>query len=118
MSIFQQIKQYFSQPDQEEVIAYQYKIPHSITVAVTKEAGCFIAKVVKINNEALKSATFMTEAKTMTELVIDINDMLLTYLDFPENIKPKMPQLLPPEFATRDSKAFKNASRKELVFAK
>ena len=118
MALFQQLKQFFSQPDLDEVMAFQYKIPHSITVAVTKEDEYFIAKIEKIDNRKLKNDTVMTKAKTMPELVIEVNDLLLTYLDFPENVKPRMPQLLPPEFAAQTLKKLKNAAHKELVFAK
>lgn len=115
MSLLQRIKDLFSSPDIDEVIAYQYKIPHSITVGVVKEGGYFLAKVEKIDDQELKNDTFITEAKTMTELVIEVNDMLFTYLDFPEKIKSRMPQLLPPEFAEQE---FKKKTKKELVFAK
>jgi hypothetical protein len=115
MSVIQQIKQIFSQPDPDEVIAFQYKVPRSITVEVVKEGDYLIGRVEKINDEALDNATFITEAKTMTELVIEINDMLYTYLDFPENIKTRMPRLLPPEMAAQE---LKRSSHKELVFAK
>jgi len=116
--MFQNILQYFSQPDQDEVIAYQYKIPSSITVCVGKDHEYFIAKVEKINDKKLDKDTFLIEAKTIPSLVHEVNDMLLTYLDFPDRIKPKMPQLLPPEFEMKTLLSLKNSLHKELEFAK
>lgn len=118
MSIFEQIKLLFNQPDLDEVIAFQYKLPQSITVNIRKEGGYLIAKVEKIDGKGLEDATVMTEAKTVVELVAEVNDMLLEYLDFPDNIKPRMPQLLPPEIAEKELQRLKSTSRKELVFAK
>lgn len=119
MSMLEKFKELFSVPDQDEIIAYQYKIPKSITVSVNKKDGLYLAKVEKINDELLSSTTFLTEADTLTELIKDVNDMLLTYLDFPENIKSKMPQLLPPaEFFEKEGVSLKSSAHKELVFAR
>lgn len=109
----------FAQPDPDEIVAFQYKLPRSITVSVDKRDGMYLAKVDKINDEELDTTTFLTEAKTLIDLVTEINDMLLTYLDFPENIKPRMPKFLPPaEFFEHEGLVAKGALHKELVFAK
>jgi hypothetical protein len=115
MNIFQRLSKNLNQPDLDEVLAFQYKIPNSITVDIVKEGDQFIARVEKINGEELKKDTFITEAETINELVVEVNDMLLTYLDFPENIKPRMPQLLPPE---SELKRLIGTKSRELVFAK
>lgn len=110
-----QIISSFSPPDQDLVMAFQYKVPKSILVEVEKHGEFYTAKVEKINDEYLSTSTFMTEAETLPLLVTEVNDMLYTYLDFPENIKSRMPLLLPPEFAELQ---LQNAHSKELVFAK
>lgn len=111
--MFNKFTDFFSPPDQEEISAYQHKIPTSITVGITKDGDYYIARVEKINDETLKDSTFIAESKDRDQLVEEVNNMLLTYLDFPNRIKAKMPKLLPP------AEFYKNArNSKELVFAK
>jgi len=116
MSLFHRLKQLFSpEPDFDEIVAYQYKLPRSIIVEISKDGEHLIAILKKINDEPLSNDTVMTEAKNMLGLVAEVNDILLSYLDFPEDVKSKMPQLLPPEMEL--SKMISN-QHKQLVFAK
>lgn len=103
--------------DIDEFIAYQYKVPESISVSIKKSDDGYIARVDKINDKPIKGTTFIVEAKTPNELVNEVNDTLFDYLDFPERIKVRMPILLPPEYAV-SKLSQKNSHPKELVFAK
>lgn len=115
MNILEYIATYFSKPDLDEVMAFQYKLPRSIVVEIKREGDHFIARVKEINGEAMDKSTVITEAKNRVDLIKEINDILLTYLDFPENIKPRMPQLLPEGLTEAE---LSSLNKKELVFAK
>lgn len=115
--MFNRILSILQAPDPDLVMAYQYKLPESINVRITPSANGYIASVDKINNKPLNETTFIIEAETGTELVNEINDMLLAYLDFPQNIRQSMPKLLPPEHALNALDKNTQAN-KALVFAK
>lgn len=109
----------FFQPDIDTIIAYQYKLPHSINVEINKDNGHFILHVDAINEEKLQNTTFYVEADSVSELVDLLNDSLLDYLDFPDNIKSKMPKLLPPkEFLDEEGITLTSFAKEKLVFAK
>jgi hypothetical protein len=117
--MFEKIKGIFSQPDADTVIAYQYKLPRSINVDINKDDGHFVLHVDSINDEKLQNTTFYIEADSVLELVELLNDSLLDYLDFPDNIKSKMPKLLPPkEFLDEEGIALSSFANEKLVFAK
>jgi hypothetical protein len=117
--MLEKIKDMFSTPpDQDVLMAYQYKLPHSIIVDIKKSDDGFIARVEKINDKSIDDTTFLTEADSLTDLVTEVNDMLLTYLDFPEEVKPRMPQLLPPEFAFQEFAKLTSQTEKALAFTK
>lgn len=104
MLMFERIKSRLFPVSDDVIIAYQYKMPHSISVEIKKTEDGYIARVDKINDEPMSDTTFMVEAKNESQLVNEINDMLLIYLDFPYNVKERMPKLLPPELAMKQGK--------------
>jgi hypothetical protein len=113
------IQLFSNEPDEDLVMAYQYKIPSSINVDIDKQDGYYIARVERINNQPLDTSTFLTEAQSVVELVAEVNDMLFDYLGFPDNIKSRMPRLLPPvEFLEKEGALLQSGDSKELVFAK
>ena len=107
------IKKYFNKPDADEIMAYQYKVPRSIFVNIEKTNYGFTAYIKAINDIDLTNDTLVTEATTKQELVSMVNDLVYTYLEFPESIKDHMPWLLPPEAEFNTQIAHSN-----LVFAK
>jgi len=117
--MFENLRGIFSQPDTDTVIAYQYKLPQYINVDINKKDGHFILHVISINNEKLNNTSFYVEADSVFELVDLLNDSLLDYLDFPDNIKSRMPKLLPPkEFLDDEGVALSSFAKEKLVFAK
>lgn len=117
--MLEKFKELFFQPDPDTVIAYQYKLPNSIGVEINKDNGHFILHVDAINDEKLQNTTFYVEADSVLELVELLNDSLLDYLDFPDNIKSKMPKLLPPkEFLDEEGVAVASFAKEKLTFAK
>lgn len=118
--MLRKIKSFFTQPDQDLVLAYQYKMPDSIGVGVSKDGGVYIAKIEKINEQSIDSTTtFLVESESMQGLVIRLNDLLFDYLEFPEDIKAYMPKLLPPrEFLAQEGALLSNSKVQELVFAR
>ena len=117
--MLEKLKNLFSEPDSDTVIAYQYKLPHSIGVEINKEDGHFILHVNEINDDKLEDTTFYVEADSVSDLVFELNDSLLDYLDFPNNIKSRMPKLLPPkEFLDEEGISLSSFSNEKLVFAK
>ena len=118
MNIFYKLYDLISKPDLDTIVAYQYKIPSSIEVEITKYGDVFSARIKKINNEEMSRATIVTEAGDMTELIASVNDALLTYLDFPEKIKPRMPMILPPELSNQNLHKLAKSKHQDLVFAK
>lgn len=118
MNIIKAFFELINQPDIDTVIAYQYKMPSNIEVQITADKEIFFAKVKKINDEDLLNTTVITEAESIDDLVVSVNDAILTYLDFPENIKTRMPLLIPPQMAEKQLHAMQGAKHKDLVFAK
>lgn len=117
--MFRKIVELFSQPDLDVVMAYQYKLPHSISVEINKDNGHFILHVDKINENKLTDTTFYVEADSAIELVDELNDSLMDYLDFPDNIRSRMPKLLPPkEFLDQEGITLASSASQNLVFAK
>lgn len=86
----------FDKPDIEELAAYQHKMPQSIGVEIKydKKTSYYTAQITELDEQKI-SALLITEAKSEEKLVSMVNDLILTYLDFPERIKYSMPQLLP-----------------------
>lgn len=113
---FHHIKQFFNQPDIELVAAYQHKLPHDVTVFTSfdKKTGTYTARIVKIDSKDVKDL-IITESQSSKDLVININDMMLTYLDIPEDIKSSMPMLLPEDIDYADQVLQKHGN---LVLAK
>lgn len=118
MNIIKAFFELINPPDIDTVIAYQYKMPSNIEVQITKDGDIFFAKVKKINDDSLTRATIVTEAKTVDELVASVNDALLTYLNFPENIKSRMPLFLPPQLAEQQLESLQASKQSRLIFAK
>ena len=117
MNIFTKLQDLFDKPDIEELAAYQHKMPQSIGVDVSydEKTGYYTARITKLNDKKLSNKTLLvTESKSRKELVNMVNDLVLTYLDFPERIKHSVPQLLPVDLDF-DSK---KAKQRQLVFAK
>lgn len=114
-SILNKIKQLFERPSIEEIAAYQHKLPSSVQVSHSfdKTTGFYTAKITQINHKKV-NGIIITESKSVSRLVDQVNDAVLTYLNFPEYMKPSMPKLLP-EDINFSNKILKNGS---LVFTK
>ena len=118
MNIIRAFFELINTPDIDTVIAYQYKMPSNIGVQIRKDGDIYFAKINKINDDNLTQATIVTEAKTVDKLVASVNDALLTYLDFPENIKSHMPLFLPPEVAKNQLESLQTSKSSNLILAK
>lgn len=83
-------------PSIEEIAAYQHKMPRSINVKTSydKKTKFYTATIVNLDKKKV-DALLITESRNAVDLVKSVNDLLLTYLDIPERIKPSMPRLLP-----------------------
>ncbi len=81
----------------DEIVAYSYKTPTSAKVKVWHDGKWLVAKVEKVDNKVVDDACLITQAKSELELVKIVNDVVLTYLDFPDDVKDQMPMLLFPE---------------------
>lgn len=109
------LKSLLDRPDIEEIAAYQHKMPQSIgvTVSYDKKTGFYTARITHLDSKKTNSI-LITESKAEDKLVSMVNDLVLTYLDFPERIKHSMPKLLPVDINFADTRP-KNS---KLVFAK
>ena len=120
INIIRHIKQFFDAPDIEELAAYQHKLPRSVTVDTSydKKTGYYTAKITHFEDKAAKGL-IITESKTPAGLVAMVNDAILTYLDIPERIRVRMPQLLPEDidFAERPAETGGDSLRKLRVCA-
>jgi len=90
------IKHFFSKPSIEEVAAYQHKLPTSVQVSHSfdKRTGFYTARVTQVDGQKVRGL-IVTESKSADKLIGQVNDAILTYLDFPDYMKLDMPQLLP-----------------------
>lgn len=115
INTLRKVQNIFNKPSIEEQAAYQHKMPQTVRVDVSydKKTKHWTAKVTAINGSKVPGS-IITESKTEEGLVHMINDAVLTYLDFPEYMKPSMPSLLPEDinFARKTSRST------GLVFAK
>jgi len=114
-TVLLKLRSLLDQPDIEELAAYQHKMPQSIGVEVSydRQTGYYTAQVTQLDKKRTQSL-LITESKNEKELVSMVNDLVLTYLDFPERIKRNMPQLLPTDIDFADGRA----TRRRQVFAK
>lgn len=90
------IKHFFAKPSIEEIAAYQHKLPERVQVSHSfdKQTGFYTATVTEIDDKKVKGF-IITESKSADKLIGQINDAILTYLDFPDYMKLDIPQLLP-----------------------
>lgn len=116
MDILNRIKSYFDKPSIEEIAAYQHKLPNHITIRhwYDEKTGYYTAKIESIDGKEIKKAILITEDKTPAGLVRMINDIMFTYLDIPERMKPYLPQALPEDLDYED----KFIKEGQIVFAK
>jgi len=113
------VTEFFRVYDEEELEAFRHKVPNGVTLRIEYDDGFYMAEVKKIDNKPISQKdTVLTQAKTPQELVTNINDLVLTYLDFPEKVKLKMPQLVSPEFINKEVSGQHIKSSKKVVFAK
>ena len=114
-SFINKLKSLLDKPDIEEIAAYQHKMPQSIEVTIKydKKTGFYTAQVTQLDNKKTRSI-LITESRTEDKLVNMVNDLVLTYLDFPERIKHNMPKLLPVDINFADARSKNN----KMVFAK
>ncbi|MDO4712544.1 MAG: hypothetical protein Q4B05_01385 [Candidatus Saccharibacteria bacterium] len=94
--LYHHIRRLFDTPSIEEVAAYQHKMPGSIRVKISydKKTKLYTATIAALDKQKV-TALLITESRGAARLVENVNDLLLTYLDIPERIKPSMPRLLP-----------------------
>lgn len=94
--LYHHIRRIFNTPSIEEIAAYQHKIPGSIYVNTSydEKTKFYTATITSLDKKKI-TALLITESRDAVRLVENVNDLLLTYLDIPERIKPSMPRLLP-----------------------
>ncbi len=94
--LYHHIRRLFDTPSIEEIAAYQHKMPGSISVKISydKKTKFYTATITSLDKKKI-TALLATESRDAARLVENVNDLLLTYLDIPERVKPSMPRLLP-----------------------
>lgn len=94
--LYHHIRRLFDTPSIEEIAAYQHKMPGSIRVKTSydKKTKFYTATITSLDKKKV-TALLITESRNAARLVENVNDLLLTYLDIPDHIKPSMPKLLP-----------------------
>jgi|GEM_PF-6395106 len=84
--------------DPELVDAYRSAIPHNIQVDIHQNGDTYIATITGVEHQPLPNEVFLiTEAKTESELVDKVNDLIFTYKKIPEDYRPFYKQSLKPE---------------------
>jgi hypothetical protein len=84
--------------DPDLVAAFRSAIPRDVQVRVTQNGDTCMATITGIEHEPLSMGTLLvTEAKTESELIDMVNDLIFTYKRIPEACRPFYRQALKPE---------------------
>lgn len=89
--------------DPDELDAYRSVIPSEVNVNIKKIDDLQVATIKEIDGKKVQGL-LITEAPSDKELLLMVNDLVLTYKDVPERIRPYFKQVLKPEGTTRLSK--------------
>ncbi len=89
--------------DPESVAAYHTVLPRNIHVDIKEDGGYFIAKVDEVGDSKIEGL-LITEAQSMDDLINNVNDLIFTYVNMPESIRPYYGNVFKPEGYKKNAK--------------
>lgn len=95
----------------EGVAAYRSTIPQEINVSIEHHSDVLVATINSIDGKKI-NGLLITEAKTFDQVVENVNDLLFTYINMPNRIRPFYSRIFTPS-----DKTSKQSGRLTLVKA-
>lgn len=71
----------------EEVAAFETTLPNKLHISYKKDRDMYIGFIDEIDGQKIKGK-LITQAKTYSELINNINQLAYTYINMPEKIRP------------------------------
>lgn len=103
MNILEKMKSHIFGADPEIVAAYHTVLPKRINVSVKKDGDYLLAKINTISDKKI-DGLLITEAKDFDSLISSVNDLMYTYVNMPENVRPYYGDVFKPEDYNQNSK--------------
>jgi hypothetical protein len=88
MNILERMKFRHKGADAAAAATYQDVLPRTIEISVKQDGDDYTAKVIKADDTDLDDGQLVTEAKDLDTLVRNVNDLMCTYVEMPDHVRP------------------------------